>query len=72
VPAPPGFAAWSTPEWTIVSGDPRDRLEAVESAYAARGGQVLHTANTGAVRVSIGRELEVSAWLESSTIQDAE
>jgi len=59
---PPGFATWSTPEWTVISGDPRDRLEAVENAYAARGGQVLHTANTGAVRVSIGRELEVERW----------
>lgn len=46
----------------MVSGDPRDRLEVVESAYAARGGKVLHTANTGAVRVSIGRELEVERW----------
>ena len=23
---PPGFAAWSTPEWTVVSGGRRDRL----------------------------------------------
>ena len=27
---PPGFAAWSTPEWAIVSGGQRDRVELVE------------------------------------------
>ncbi len=50
---PPGFAAWSSPEWTVVSGGQRDRLEAVTNAYATRGSRVLHTADSGAVRVSI-------------------
>jgi competence protein ComEC len=50
---PPGFAGWSTPEWTVISGGWRDRPEGVADAYAARGSRVLHTATSGAVRVSI-------------------
>ena len=60
---PPGFAAWSTPEWTVISGGPRDQREAVTTAYAARGGQVLHTANRGAVSMSIVKgRVEVACW----------
>jgi competence protein ComEC len=50
---PPGFAEWSRPEWTIISGSHRDSTDVVAGAYAARGGRVLHTAASGAVRVSI-------------------
>src|SRR6187200_1125720 len=50
---PPGFADWSSPEWIVVSGGARDRSEEVTSAYATRGGQVLHTDACGAVQVLI-------------------
>lgn len=60
---PPNFAAWSTPEFTIISGGPRDRLESVSTAYSQRGSQVLHTADDGAVEVTIapGR-FDVECW----------
>ncbi len=60
---PPGFAAWSTPEWTVISGSPRDRSPEVEHAYASRGSAVLHTAECGAVSMEIecGR-LEVARF----------
>ena len=51
---PPGFAAWSSPEWAVVSGGARDRLESVATAYALRGCRVLHTATSGAVRGDCG------------------
>jgi competence protein ComEC len=60
---PPGFAAWSTPEWTVISAARRHRPPAVATAYAARGGRVLDTATSGAVRVSIANhELTVDCW----------
>jgi hypothetical protein len=60
---PPQFAAWSTPEWAIVSGGQQDRLEVMAGAYEAQGAKVLHTAVRGAVQVKIvGRGLSVDAW----------
>jgi competence protein ComEC len=60
---PPGFAQWSTPEWTIASGGHADHAAEVDAAYRARGSRVLHTAECGAVRVSIaGDALSVDCW----------
>ena len=50
---PPGFLAWSTPEWTVISGGHSDRVPAVRAAFAAEGSEVLHTAEVGAVTVGI-------------------
>ena len=61
---PPGFAAWSTPEWTIVSGG-RSSLQSTKArqAYEAAGSQVLHTARRGAVRVRLDEAgVEVDWW----------
>lgn len=64
---PPGFAAWSTPEWTVVSGGPADRSAAVDAAYRARGSRVLHTADCGAVRVSItASQVSAECWREEN------
>jgi len=61
---PPGFAAWSTPEWTIASGGSTDRFDAVESAYVEQGSRVLHTADEGAVTTEIaGGEVSVRGWV---------
>ena len=60
---PPGFAAWSTPRWTIVSGGRSGALEEVTRAYSAHGGQVLHTLATGAIGVSIAKgDVTVDCW----------
>ena len=56
---PPGFAAWSTPEWVVISGrDPAsaDTLEQVNRAYRASGARLLHTAESGAVCFSVGAD----------------
>ncbi len=57
------LAAWSTPEWAIVSGGPEEDNPAVRRAYGEAGGRVLHTAKDGAVRIVIedGR-VDVQAW----------
>lgn len=61
---PPGFAAWSTPELVVVSGSHADRRPEVERAYRGRGASIAHTADTGAVTVSIAAagEITATAW----------
>jgi competence protein ComEC len=64
---PSGFAAWSTPEWVVVSGSHGDRRAEVENAYRRNGARVLHTADSGAVTaiIALGR-LFVEPWRPSS------
>ncbi len=50
---PAALAAWSTPRWAVISGDRRYDLRPVVATYQAAGSRVLHTADTGAVRVTI-------------------
>lgn len=49
---PPGFAAWSTPEWVVVSGGADADVE-VEQSYGAVGAKVLNTGKLGAVEFII-------------------
>jgi competence protein ComEC len=51
---PPGFAAWSTPEWVVLSGG-ADSDPEVENTYAAAGGKVLSTGKLGAVEFTLDR-----------------
>jgi len=46
---PPGFAAWSRPEWTIVSGGALQTSSQVTASYQQRGGKLLSTADFGAI-----------------------
>ena len=60
---PPSLAAWSDPDWAIVSGGPNDGGKATTDAYEDVGAQVLHTATEGAVRVVIRNgDIEVRSW----------
>jgi competence protein ComEC len=60
---PPGFADWTRPTLAVVSGGQRDRLEVVATAYRARGSHVVHTAQCGAIHVSIDKgHLAVDTW----------
>jgi competence protein ComEC len=60
---PPGMARWSTPEWVIISGSRADWQPGVAAAYSSRGGTVLHTAQSGAIRATIvDGQLAVRAW----------
>ena len=62
---PPGFAAWCTPKWVIVSGPRTSPEQQVTTAsYEQVGAQVLHTANVGAVEFSFDEQgLEVTQFL---------
>ena len=50
---PENLAAWSTPQWAVISADRRLNLRPVEASYQAVGSRVLHTAETGAVSVTV-------------------
>jgi competence protein ComEC len=50
---PASLAAWSRPHWAIISADRRLDLRPVVATYQAVGSRVLHTAETGAVSVTI-------------------
>jgi len=60
---PPGFAAWSTPDWVIVSGRPIDRRSLTDVSYRRIGARVLQTADLGALEFAIGDSgIEVSSY----------
>jgi competence protein ComEC len=50
---PPGFAAWSSPEWVVISGSGRADVASVVETYEAAGARVVRTGLSGAVRFSI-------------------
>ena len=50
---PPGLAAWSTPEWVVISGDLRWDPGQTIATYRAAGAEVLHTARQGAIHVTL-------------------
>jgi competence protein ComEC len=62
---PPGFAAWSTPEWVIISGARGEDVEPVRQTYQSAGAVVLATSRHGAVRFTLqeAAPLRVSSWL---------
>jgi competence protein ComEC len=61
---PQRLAAWSTPDWLVVSGGHRIDLEPTRLAYHAVGSRIMHTGKDGAVRVTIDRgELRVDGFL---------
>ena len=54
---PPGFAAWCTPSWVVVSGprmSPEQQFTA--ASYREVGAQVLYTANVGAVQFTLDEQ----------------
>jgi len=52
----PELAEWCTPEWVVVSGGRRWRRPETVATYRALGGAVVHTADAGAVRISMDAE----------------
>lgn len=50
---PIGFAQWSSPEHVVISGGLSRDATPVKSAYESAGGRVYHTAELGAIQVSI-------------------
>jgi competence protein ComEC len=50
---PPGFAAWSTPEWVVISGGGSDVVRPVAETYRLAGAQVFSTHARGGVQILI-------------------
>src|SRR5205807_8051099 len=61
---PPGFAAWSSPEWVVMSSGSRDQIEPVIRTYQRAGACVLATCNVGTVQFTIDPEsrLQMTTW----------
>jgi competence protein ComEC len=59
---PPGFAAWSTPEWVVISGGQRDDIRPVVQTYSRAGANVLATNELGTIafHLAAGEHLNVS------------
>ena len=61
---PRGFAAWSRPEFVVVSGSRGQDAREVRAAYEAVGAEVCHTAERGAVRFEMSAAgISVRRWL---------
>lgn len=56
---PARFAGWSRPRYVVISGDEEDRLDSTIDAYASGGAEVFHTADEGAVVVTISKQGEL-------------
>jgi competence protein ComEC len=50
---PPGFAAWSTPEWVVLSGGGGEQAAPVIRTYEDAGADVLVTNEVGAVQFNV-------------------
>lgn len=62
---PLGFHAWTKPEWVVISGGSGDATIA-KQAYYGENTHVLHTAESGAIRVEIkGNQIAVRSWLDA-------
>ncbi|MCA9230736.1 MAG: ComEC/Rec2 family competence protein [Planctomycetales bacterium] len=53
---PPGFAAWCSPEWVVVSGHQIDRSSLTDVSYRRAGAKLMQTAELGAVQFVIDEQ----------------
>jgi competence protein ComEC len=61
---PPGFAAWSRPEWVVVSGGGGDDVLPVVDTYRRAGGRVFLTDESGRIHFSLRKEtIEMASWM---------
>jgi competence protein ComEC len=65
---PPGFAAWSTPRWLVISGGEETGQQLVRAAYEKVGAEVLHTSKQGAITATIRKsgEVEIRTFRQAS------
>ncbi len=63
---PPGFAAWCTPRWVVISGGRDDEVVPVVQTYARTGARVFHTHELGTVQFTLETgSLELATWLNA-------
>lgn len=61
---PPGFAAWSMPNWVVLSSGGRDDVLPVVATYQRAGAMVLSTHECGMVHFSLGKgPVHARSWL---------
>ncbi|QDU95641.1 ComEC/Rec2 family competence protein [Lignipirellula cremea] len=61
--APERFATWCRPEWALISGGGGRDLTDSQTGFQAAGAQVLHTAETGAIRIQLlPDQVKVQTW----------
>jgi competence protein ComEC len=53
---PPGFAAWSRPEWVVISGGRGANVKPVIETYKRAGARVIGTYDSGLVRFSVAAD----------------
>lgn len=63
---PVGFAAWSSPEWVVISGGRGVHVPGLVSAFEAEHRRVLHTALHGTIQIEMNR-----ASIHASTFREA-
>jgi competence protein ComEC len=62
---PPGFAAWSTPDWVVISGGGGDDVRQVVQTYERAGAEVLRTSKRGTVHFSVhDGSIKMASWRE--------
>ncbi|MCA9247782.1 MAG: ComEC/Rec2 family competence protein, partial [Planctomycetales bacterium] len=60
---PPGFSAWCTPEWVVISSGYRHDVAQVEEAFRDAGAQVVSTWREGAVQATVAHgRISVTAF----------
>ena len=60
---PADFSAWAKPEWIVISGGSWRDTSAAENTFSRFGIHVLHTAYSGAVRVTLrAGQMRVERW----------
>jgi competence protein ComEC len=61
---PPGFAAWSTPEWVVLSGGGGEQAAPVIRTYKNAGANVSVTDEVGAVQFTVrpDSQLQMAAY----------
>ncbi|MBI85626.1 MAG: DNA internalization-related competence protein ComEC/Rec2 [Planctomycetaceae bacterium] len=65
--SPHAFAAWSQPDWMVVSSGYRHDVQVVAGVYKEVGAQVLETAKSGAIRFLLdSHSVRVLRWREEA------
>ena len=64
---PHAFAAWSQPDWVVVSSGHGHDVQVVSEVYQEIGAQVLETAKSGAIRFLLdSHSVQASRWREEA------